>query len=112
MVIFSRRLSFLEKPRENCDRPLEIKHYRRLEDIEACHILFISSSESGRLKEILPALKDRNILTVGDTDGFTRSGGMIQFFTEQNKIRLRINENAAKAVRLTISSKLLRLGAK
>jgi hypothetical protein len=33
---------------------------------------------------------------------------MIRFVTEQNKIRLRINLEAAQAANLTISSKLLR----
>jgi hypothetical protein len=34
---------------------------------------------------------------------------MIQFATEKNRIRLRINVTAAKSPHLTISSKLLRL---
>jgi hypothetical protein len=34
---------------------------------------------------------------------------MIRFFTENNKIRLEINTSAAKAARLDISSKLLRV---
>jgi hypothetical protein len=89
-------------------RSLTVQRYRRVEEIGACHILFISRSEADRLGQILASLKDRNILTVGDADGFTERGGMIRFVIENNKIRLRINLNAAKAARLTISSKLLR----
>jgi hypothetical protein len=91
------------------NRPLVIQHYQRVEDIKACQILFISQSENRRLAEIFAALKDRSILTVGDTDGFVKRGGMIRFVTEKNKIRFRINAEAAKAANLTISSKLLRL---
>ena len=90
-------------------RPLVIRHYQRVEDIKACQILFISQSENWRLEEILAGLKDRSILTVGDTDGFARRGGMIRFVTENNKIRFRINVEAAKTANLTISSKMLRL---
>ncbi len=90
------------------DHPLIVQRYRRVEEIGACHILFISQSESGRLDRILARLKDRNILTVGDAEDFARRGGMIRFVTENNKIRLRINMDAAKAAELTISSKLLR----
>jgi len=89
-------------------RPLTVQRYRRVEEIEACHILFISRSEADRLGQILASLKDRNMLTVGDADGFTERGGMVRFVIEKNKIRLRINLKAAKAARLTISSKLLR----
>jgi hypothetical protein len=91
------------------NRSLVIQHYQRIEDIKDCQILFICQSENRRLEEIFPALKDRSILTVGDTDGFAKRGGMIRFVTEKNKIRFRINVEAAKAANLTISSKLLRL---
>ena len=90
------------------NRPLVIERYRRAEEIGICHILFISRSEADRLEKIFAELKGRNILTVGDFDGFTKSGGMMRFVTEKNKTRLRINLEAAKAARLTISSKLLR----
>jgi hypothetical protein len=90
------------------NRKLVVQRFRRVEEIQICHVLFISQSEAERLEQILNGLKGRNILTVSDTDSFTRRGGMIRFSTEKNKIRLRINLEAAKAARLTISSKLLR----
>lgn len=92
-------------------RSLQVKRYRRVDEIGACHILFISASESGQFDKILAALKGRSILTVGDTDGFNRAGGMVRFLTENKKIRLRINVEAAKAVDLIISSKLLKPSA-
>jgi hypothetical protein len=88
--------------------PLVIQRYHRIEDIKACHILFISQSEMSRLDRILASLKGRNILTVGDADGFAQQGGMIRFVTDKNKIRLRINLEATTAASLTLSSKLLR----
>jgi hypothetical protein len=90
------------------NRPLTVQHYRRVEEIKTCHVLFISRSETARLEQILGSLKYRKILTVADSEGAARSGVMIRFVTEQNKIRLRINLEAAKAANLTISSKLLR----
>jgi hypothetical protein len=54
------------------------------------------------------SLKERSILTVSDTEGAAQRGVMIRLVTEKNKIRLRINLQAAKAANLTISSKLLR----
>ncbi len=90
------------------DHPLIVQRYRRVEDIGTCHILFISRSASGQLDQILARLKGRTILTVGDEEDFALRGGMIRFVTENNKIRLRINIEVAKAAELTISSKLLR----
>lgn len=90
-------------------RPLHVQRYRQVEEIKTCHVLFISKSEMGQLDGILAGVKGRNILTVGEAEGFATRGGMIRFATEQSKIRLRINVEAAKAANLTISSKLLRL---
>ena len=89
-------------------RPLTIQRYRRVDEIETCHVLFISRSETRRLEQILTRLKDRNILTVGDSEAFAARGGIIQFISENNKIRFRINLSAAQAVDLVISSKVLR----
>ncbi len=89
-------------------RALVIRRYRRPEEIDGCHILFISRSEVDRLEQIFAALRGRAVLTVGDAEGFARRGGMIRFITENRRIRLRINLDAAKAGNLKISSKLLR----
>lgn len=88
--------------------PLAVERYRRLEEVKNCQILFVSRPETGRLGEILAALKGRDILIVGDTSDFADRGGTVQFVNQENKIRLRINLSAAKAANLTISSKLLR----
>ncbi len=89
-------------------RSLVVQRFHRVEEVGACHVLFVSRSESGRLEHILAHLRGRSILTVSDADGFTEFAGMIRFVTENNKIRLRINVEAARAADLTISSKLLR----
>jgi hypothetical protein len=90
--------------------PLVVKRYQAAQEIDdACHILFISRSESEKLKPILVALKGRQILTVSDIDDAAGHGVMIRLLlNEKNKLRLAINVQAAKAAGLTISSKLLR----
>lgn len=90
------------------NRPMVVRRFRRVEDITTCHILFISPSNSGQLEHVLNALKGQSILTVSDAADFCQMGGMIRFIDERNKIRLRINLEAAKAAGLRISSKLLR----
>lgn len=88
--------------------PLIIQRYRNIEEVQTCHILFISSSEARRLEQIFKSLRGKNVLTVGESDGFAQSGGIIRFIADQNRIRFRVNLDAARAAELTISSKLLR----
>jgi hypothetical protein len=90
------------------ERAIVIRRYRRREDIDHCHILFIGRSEGARLESIIRGLRGRHILTVSDTTGSALRGVMIRFVTENSKIRFRINLDAAKAAGLVISSKLLR----
>jgi hypothetical protein len=89
-------------------RRLTVQRYQRVEEIGRCHILFISSSESRHIEQTVAALRDRSILTVSDIAGAALRGVMVRFLTENNRIRLRINLDAAKAAHLVISSKLLR----
>jgi hypothetical protein len=88
-------------------RPLTVERFRRVEDIIACHVLFISPSEVRMYEHILTVLGAQPTLTVGETESFT-SLGMIRFLTERNRVRLEVNVEKAKAAGLTISSNLLR----
>ncbi len=90
-------------------RPIEIRRFRRTDDIGECHILFISRSERDRTDAILTAVGDRPILSVMDDEPGGRRGGIIGFVADRSRIRFRISVEAAHAAGLTISSKLLRL---
>jgi len=74
-----------------------------------CQVLFISRSERDQTAQILAAVKDSPVLTVGDSPGFLEQGGVINFLLEGGKVRFEINNEAAGKARLTISSKLLQL---
>jgi hypothetical protein len=87
--------------------PIVIKNYKKREDIGNCQMLYITSDEQEEVKNILASISQKNILTVNDLPGFTKNGGMVQFYIENNKIRLRINVERSKAAGLNISSKLL-----
>jgi hypothetical protein len=106
---FGKSLDDLTRSEAVHRRKLTIQRFRRFEDVGDCHILFIDRSQAPSLKQIVDGLRAKPVLTVSDIDGFAGRGGMIQFITEEERIRLRINVEAAKAANLTISSKLLKL---
>jgi len=90
-------------------RALVVQRCHVVGEATNCQVLFISRSEAGRIKEELDDLRGRNILTVGEVEGFCKGGGAIRFITEKNKIHFRISPEAVKQASLTASSKLLRL---
>lgn len=87
---------------------LVVRRFQDVEQIDSCQILFISPSEARRLDRILAHLDGRNVLTVGETKDFALRSGVIGFVIADKRVRLVINLAAARAARLTISSKLLR----
>ena len=86
-----------------------VKRLSSLQDLENVQILFVSASEAGHWKQITDAARGAGILTVSETKGFARSGGVINFTTENNRLGMEINTDAAEHSRLKISSQLLGL---
>ena len=85
---------------------------KQIEALQACHLLFICPSEQKQANEIIDIAGKNGVLTVGDTSGFTESGGSINFLMEDNKIRFDINLTASEKAGLKIRSQLLRLAKK
>jgi hypothetical protein len=90
-------------------KPIAIRRFAGIDELEPCDILFISQSETSRLEEILKALDGTATLTVGEDDEFALRGGIIRFFIQESKIRFEINLEAAEHEGLQVSSKLLQV---
>lgn len=90
-------------------RPLSVERAASAAEARACHILFISRSEEPRLAAILDALGESSILTVGDSEGLARRGVVISLFLARDRVAFDVNTHAARAARLAISAKVLRL---
>jgi hypothetical protein len=105
---FGARLDEAVRGEQLNGHPLTVRRFRSVAEIENCQILFIDRSEAGRIAQILSALQGRSTLTVSQADRAAERGVMVQFTTENSRIRLRINVEAARAAGLAISSNLLR----
>ena len=90
-------------------RRIVTRRFQRVDEVRACHILFISRSERGRLAQILERLGRSRTLTVSETDQFLQRGGMINFIIESKRVGFEINPDAAERAGLRISSRLLEL---
>lgn len=92
------------------NRRVIIERSHRIEDLQDCHLLFLCKSETRRLREILGRLEGRPVLTVSESEGFARRGGVIAFYPDGKKVRFEINSEAAQQAGLKMSSQLLELG--
>jgi YfiR/HmsC-like len=106
---FERNLDEAVRGERVADRSLLVRRIREPAEAVDCEILFIARSEGNALDKVLSAVAHRTVLTVSELEGAAQHGVMIQFVNENNKIRLRINDDSARAAGLIVSSKLLRL---
>lgn len=90
-------------------RRIEVRKVGDLSRLEGYHLVFVSASEQARLRQILDQTRNAAILTVGESAGFTREGGIINLVPSRNRFQLEINPAAAEKAGLTISSQLLKL---
>jgi hypothetical protein len=71
-----------------------------------CQVLFVAASEEGRAGEVTGALGGSPVATVGESNGFAASGGVLNFTTEGGKIKVELNMGAAGKAGLKVSGKL------
>jgi hypothetical protein len=91
------------------NRELRVRHLKEREQIDGCHVLFLSVAQRGLEGEPLASANGHPVLTVGETEHFVQRGGIIGFCLEEKKIRFEINLEAARRAQLKISAKLLAL---
>jgi YfiR/HmsC-like len=90
-------------------RPIFLRRTSDIAAARSCQIVFVSLQEVGRMVAIVKVLSDASVLSVSEIPRFCRSGGVITFAMEGQRVRFQINAGAAVRANLKISSKLLQL---
>lgn len=89
-------------------RPMMVRRMSGTEDAAGCHVAYVQGVIAEDTARLLQALAERPILTV--TDGETGpTHGMIHFVVQDGRVGFLIDDAAAAARGLTISSRLLAL---
>jgi hypothetical protein len=103
---FGVHLDAAVKGRSFNGRRLVVVRSKNSQDLGPCRIVFISSSEQKDLASILRKLPP-DVLTVGDMPEFCERGGIVALELSDQRVRIRINLEAAQRGRLQVSSRLL-----
>jgi hypothetical protein len=90
------------------NKNVEIRYFQDINQIDACHLLFISRSEKSKIASVLRQIKNKPILTVSDLESYSGVGVIINLIVVGNKIRFEIDEKAALESGLHISYLLLK----
>jgi len=107
---FGRQLRRIENQSNN---RIVTRVFGDIDQYEACNILFISggTGEMERLREALEKTAGQSTLVFTEVENrdFTRDGVAVNFYIENNRLRLRLNLAAARAADVTIPERLRNL---
>ena len=86
-------------------RPLRARRITRPPEPGECQVLFLANGTED-VRDVLRGAMG-GVLTVGDNAGFLARGGIIGFVIDNRRVRFDINQAAADAAGLKLSSRLL-----
>jgi YfiR/HmsC-like len=92
-------------------RPIVIRTLEGRAPLAGCQMVYIEANQLASQK-ILPGDASAAMLTVSDGPDFIHVGGIIELFTESNRLRFSINLDNARRAGLRVSSSLLQLASK
>jgi hypothetical protein len=87
-------------------RSFEIRKSDKAADLKGCQIVFIPATENGRLDDILDIYKGLPILTVAEKEDSARKGTAFNILIKNKKPVLELNNKAAEAAGLKVSSQV------
>ena len=89
-------------------RTLEIRRVRSLTEAEACHLLFIHrDSDDWNEADWFARLRNKPVLTVGESGRTIERGGVVEFVLEEKRVRFDASWQAMVQAGLKIRSPML-----
>jgi hypothetical protein len=88
---------------------INILHIDAIGDLSSCSLVFIPEGEKKNLASLLRAVEGLPVLTVSDIGNFSKNGGIVEFATVDQRIKIFLNRPQMKAARLRMEDRLLRL---
>lgn len=90
-------------------RPIAVRRFLTVANDSGCQIMYVAGSPAQSVAQILEVLRGTPVLTVTDGQSNPRDKGIINFVLVAGHVRFEIDEAAAAAGGLALSSKLVSL---
>lgn len=90
-------------------RPIRVLLFPSDEQLQQCSILYVAQSAPKKIRAVVDKVRNKGVLTVGDSDSFARNGGMVGLVRTGDQVQIQVNREATEESHLKISSRLLNL---
>jgi len=107
---FTETLKNVVNNRTVANKKTQIRNVSETDQMTDCNLLYIPQHSPSLNSFYINKVSKLQILTIGNSTTFIKLGGMIRFYTKNNKLKFEINNLKALDVGLKIDSQLLRLG--
>jgi hypothetical protein len=88
---------------------LILRRLKAGEPLPTCHVLYLAGSDLKRPADVIETLNGKLVLTVSDASRFSRTGGMVELFLEDGRMRFAVNVDALRRAQVILSSRVLGL---
>lgn len=102
-------LQELAKVKRVKDDPIKVVFVENISDLEPANFVIVNSSDESVLRRIREKLSGTGSVIISHADGFASKGAMINFFSEEGRLRFEINRGLVSEANLKFSSQLLKL---
>ena len=99
-------LTKMAKVKKVANQTLTIKQFKTIDDIEKCHILYVTQTKSNEISNVLKKIKSNSTLIVTEQQGLTQKGAGINFIVQDNRQKFELNKTNVEKYKLKVSSNL------
>ncbi len=103
---------YVTQNRKIKNKRVEIKYFNNVKEVINCNMLFVAESAKSDIAEIVNLTKNKSILTVSDTEGFSKKGIHINFVLNEPSLFFEINERAVIQSGFTMDYELRQVAIK
>lgn len=87
-------------------KPIEVVEFDTVEELSACHILFVPNSRLGSIRRVSKMFLGVAVLIVTESQEGMPSESLINIYVEDDKLGYKINKEKAESCGLVISSQI------
>ena len=88
---------------------IAVSQFNNVPEISKCHILFIPSSNSNELENVLAKIGNQPTLIITERPGLGKKGSGINFVLQSGKWKFELNKSAIESSELKVSGELAKL---
>jgi hypothetical protein len=87
-----------------------VKTFNSIDDINYCHILYVPTSKSSSIAQIIEKLSGKSILIITDKEGLATQGACINYVSDGDRIKYELNKKNIEKRGMIVNSALVTLG--